>query len=212
MRSPVSLAANDENNNAATDLANSSLAGASDAATVKQQPGQRPAPSVTVQTPGSAVSGNVMIDYSLTDAAQDPCNIVVQFSPDGGVTWHDATSRCGRGRDTEPDFRFFFRRLCPPLHVGQWLGHRQRPQFRRRDQHYTYRRGDRRGGIPGEHKPVFGQQFSALRSGISGAPSTVTTGKPFTFTVTLENPSGVPFPIRPPVVLQQRPQCGLAVR
>ncbi len=54
-----------------------------------------PAPSVTLQTPGSVVSGNGLLNYSLADTLQDPCNIIVQFSPDGGATWQDATMVAG---------------------------------------------------------------------------------------------------------------------
>ena len=51
-----------------------------------------PPPTVTVQTPGSVVSGNVTINFALIDAAQDPCNVLVEFSADAGATWQTATA------------------------------------------------------------------------------------------------------------------------
>ena len=44
-----------------------------------------------MHTPATTVFGNVMISYSLIDANQDVCSIQVQFSPDGGITWQNAT-------------------------------------------------------------------------------------------------------------------------
>ena len=45
------------------------------------------APVAWVVRPSGVQSGDVAIGYTLTDAASDPCNILAEYSPDGGVTW-----------------------------------------------------------------------------------------------------------------------------
>ena len=49
------------------------------------------APVASVVTPVGVQSGDVAIGYTLTDAASDPCNILAEYSPDGGATWYAAT-------------------------------------------------------------------------------------------------------------------------
>ena len=54
-------------------------------------------PSVVVTTPSKEQSGNIAINYTLTDAESDTCSIQVQYSLDGGVTWK--TAKAGPGGD-----------------------------------------------------------------------------------------------------------------
>jgi hypothetical protein len=48
-------------------------------------------PTVSVVTPSMPKSGNVAINYTLTDAESDLCGVEVQYSPDNGSTWLAAT-------------------------------------------------------------------------------------------------------------------------
>ena len=48
-----------------------------------------PLPSIT--TPASPQSGNVTINYSLTDPISSVYSIAVQYSVDNGKTWNTAT-------------------------------------------------------------------------------------------------------------------------
>ncbi len=52
-------------------------------------------PSAAITTPSGTQSGNVTINYTLTDANSDPCSILAQYSPDGGTTWDAATLGSG---------------------------------------------------------------------------------------------------------------------
>jgi hypothetical protein len=48
-------------------------------------------PTVAVKTPSSAQHGYVNIGYTLTDADSEACDLLVQYSMDGGATWKKAT-------------------------------------------------------------------------------------------------------------------------
>ena len=50
------------------------------------------APKATVTTPTTMQSGDIAIDYSLTDPDADTCTIVVEYSIDGGATWKTTTA------------------------------------------------------------------------------------------------------------------------
>jgi cyclophilin family peptidyl-prolyl cis-trans isomerase len=50
---------------------------------------------VSITTPTGTQSGDVTISYNLADAGSDPCSIAVQYSGDGGATWHAATAGTG---------------------------------------------------------------------------------------------------------------------
>jgi len=52
-------------------------------------------PAAAITTPSGTQSGNVTINYTLTDANSDPCSILAQYSPDGGTTWDTATLGSG---------------------------------------------------------------------------------------------------------------------
>ena len=52
-------------------------------------------PTASVTTPAGLQSGNILISYTLTDAENDPCTIVAQFSLDGGATFSPATQGTG---------------------------------------------------------------------------------------------------------------------
>ncbi len=77
---------------------------------VGQQESQTPAadtvtlleqlPSASLSTPSSPASGDVSIDYILTDAESDTCSILAEFSSDGGATWSTATEVSGQGDGT----------------------------------------------------------------------------------------------------------------
>ncbi|MGD0461900.1 MAG: hypothetical protein ABSB74_05385 [Tepidisphaeraceae bacterium] len=54
-------------------------------------------PTATITTPTGTQSGNVTINYTLTDANSDPCSILAQYSADGGTTWNTATAGGGDG-------------------------------------------------------------------------------------------------------------------
>ena len=56
----------------------------------------------SVVTPVGVQSGDVAIGYTLTDAASDPCNILAEYSPDGGVTWYAATGGPTTGLTSSP--------------------------------------------------------------------------------------------------------------
>ena len=57
-------------------------------------------PSASLSTPSSPASGDVSIDYILTDAESDTCSILAEFSSDGGATWSTATEVSGQGDGT----------------------------------------------------------------------------------------------------------------
>ena len=52
-------------------------------------------PSAMVTLPSGTQSGNVTINYTLTDAESDTCSIQVQYSPDRGTNWYTATPGSG---------------------------------------------------------------------------------------------------------------------
>lgn len=54
-------------------------------------------PVIGIVTPSGTQSGNVTIRYSLADAESDACGIVVEYSPNGGGAWYEAS--CGSGGD-----------------------------------------------------------------------------------------------------------------
>jgi len=64
-------------------------------------------PSVEITTPEDPVSGDVTIEYALSDAESDNCSIVVEYSEDGGTTWETATAGTGgdgtTGLTSSPD-------------------------------------------------------------------------------------------------------------
>ena len=62
---------------------------------VTPDPIQNLPPAAAVVTPAGVQGNNVTIGYSLFDAASHPCNIQVQYSPDGGATWYAASADSG---------------------------------------------------------------------------------------------------------------------
>ncbi|MGA1871661.1 MAG: hypothetical protein ACMUJM_24300 [bacterium] len=54
-------------------------------------------PSVSVSCPDESLNGDIGITYTLTDVESDFCSIMVEYSVDSGVTYHEATE--GEGGD-----------------------------------------------------------------------------------------------------------------
>jgi hypothetical protein len=53
------------------------------------------APDVDVLTPAGPKAGNIPITYTLFDDESNKCSILVEYSADGGATWHTATKGAG---------------------------------------------------------------------------------------------------------------------
>jgi large repetitive protein len=65
-------------------------------------------PSVaSIVTPTEPQSGNIAIAYVLADTQSDACDLLVEYSPDAGATWHAATAGPGgngaTGLSSTPD-------------------------------------------------------------------------------------------------------------
>ncbi len=52
-------------------------------------------PLVSVETPSGVVTGDIAIRYSLADIQSDKCSIGVEYSSDGGSSWHPASMGAG---------------------------------------------------------------------------------------------------------------------
>jgi hypothetical protein len=61
----------------------------------KEGPIVNTSPTVSIVTPTGTQSGNVPISYTLRDNESDTCSIQVQYSEDGGLTFHAATQGPG---------------------------------------------------------------------------------------------------------------------
>ncbi len=102
---------------------NGPVEGAASPEAVGFNPASQPSspPSVIMQTPPSTVEGDVIITYALVDTNQNPCNIQVQFSSDGGNTWQNATT--APGGDGTHDLATS---IAPPGFVHEYLLGQQR--------------------------------------------------------------------------------------
>ena len=157
------------------------------------------APSATVTTPSSGThSGDVTINYTLTDANSDPCDILVQFSTDGGVTWQNATA--ADVNETE-------NLSSSPSSSGQahqylWASGLDIFDAHNSDVEISITPTDTVEDVTGS--TVVTSTFSVDNSQfprpvISGVPSTVTVGTPFSVTVTMENSAGATIPSSDPL-------------
>ena len=147
-------------------------------------------PSVIMQTPPTTVYGNVMISYSLINANRDACSVQVQFSPDGGITWQNATAAPGGdGTENLPSG------LGPTgfAHEYMWasgldIGNVYNSDVEIRITPVDSVTGEAGAAASTARFSVDNTQLPDLV--ISGAPATATAGTSFNFVVTLKNQSG----------------------
>jgi hypothetical protein len=153
-------------------------------------PAMTAAPSVIMQTPPSTVTGNVMISYDLISANQDMCSIQVQFSPDGGITWQNATAAPGGdGTQNLPSG------IAPPgyAHEYMWASSVDIGNVYNADVEIRITPVD---SVTGESGAASSTASFVVNNTllpdlvISGAPSSIAAGTPFNFVVTLKNQSG----------------------